>query len=247
MAPGKIFHGKESGMWLLWSLCLDYPTFYENAKIFAQDLKRFHSHPDAQARLLPTNGVLKMEHDGRRKARLIAPVEGRQRLSWGIHRCRQRNKGQTFHGTCCTLKLANMAHWYHYCFINVSLREYIYILLSEGHEKHGMCGRLLRTIYGPKQSSRECLLLLTSFLLGIWFKQSSADHFLQRSLLYPAYVAIWPRIRRLGLMELGRSLAFGTMISLAYTRAMHAGEIIMMYLSYYRCCNPLKVSYIYPA
>lgn len=48
-------------------------------------------------------------------------------------------------------------------------------------------------------------------------------------------------------MELGRSLAFGTMISLAYTRAMHAGEIIMMYLSYYRCCNPLKVSYIYPA
>lgn len=170
MAPGKIFHDKESGMWLLWSLCLDYPTFYENAKIFAQDLKRFHSHPDAQARLLPTNGVLKMEHDGRRKARLIAPAEGRQRLSWGIHRCRQRNKGQTFHGTCCTLKLANMAHWYHYCFINVSLRDYIYILLPEGHEKHGMCGRLLRTIYGLKQSSRECLLLLTSFLLGIWFE-----------------------------------------------------------------------------
>lgn len=36
------------------SLCLDYPTFYENAKIFIQDLKRFGSRHDAQARLLST-------------------------------------------------------------------------------------------------------------------------------------------------------------------------------------------------
>lgn len=61
-------------------------------------------------------------------------------------------------------------------YLNALLKEEIYIQLPDGHDIPGICGWLLQTIYGLKQSGCEWILLLTAFLLQIGLKHSNVDH-----------------------------------------------------------------------
>lgn len=130
-------------------------------------------------RLLPLKWVLKIKHDGRYKARLVAK---------GF----RQHHGKDFHDVFAAVAKAMSVKiffalsarfgWalYHIdivtAFLNAWVKEEIYIHLPEGHQIPGMCGRLLRTIYGLKQSGREWFLLFMAFLLSIGFTQSEADH-----------------------------------------------------------------------
>lgn len=106
---------------------------------------------------------------------------------------------------------------YRCLFLNVLIKISTSSCLTK---KHGMCGRLLRTIYGLKQCGREWFLLLTSFL-KIWFKLLCVDHsvFYNGHLSILAYGAMWPRIKRLVHMEWEDPWHF---VSLAYIKAMQA-------------------------
>lgn len=130
-APGKFFHDKESGMWLLWFLCLDYQHFMRTPKY------SFKTWSDSAVPLTRRLGSFPpMGTQNRAWWRTQSPTYcPRTRQAKTIMRYSlllPKKQVWNFSCNCCTLWLANMAHWYHYCFLNVSLKEYIYILLSEG-------------------------------------------------------------------------------------------------------------------
>ena len=84
-----------------------------------------------------------------------------------------------------------------------------------GHEKHRMYFRLLRAIYGLKKKHPR-VTLTTNVFLGNLIQAIKCWPlcFLQRPLLYPAYVAVWPQIRRLGLMELWPGIWYNDLIDI---------------------------------
>jgi hypothetical protein len=60
-------------------------------------------------------------------------------------------------------------------FLNGLLSETIYMELPDGYKVKGMICRLLRSLYGLKQSPRLWYQRLDSFLLSLGFKRSTAD------------------------------------------------------------------------
>lgn len=60
-------------------------------------------------------------------------------------------------------------------FLYGSLKEEIYMTLPEGYDTAGKIARLLKSLYGLKQSPRQWYAKLSAFLLGLGFQRSRAD------------------------------------------------------------------------
>ena len=60
-------------------------------------------------------------------------------------------------------------------FLNGTLEEELYMELPEGYEKAGWIVRLLRSLYGLKQSPRRWYSELNTFLISMGFVRSLAD------------------------------------------------------------------------
>jgi hypothetical protein len=60
-------------------------------------------------------------------------------------------------------------------FLNGGLSETIYMDLPEGYEQVGVICRLLRSLYGLKQSPRQWYQRLDSYLISLGFRRSVAD------------------------------------------------------------------------
>ena len=60
-------------------------------------------------------------------------------------------------------------------FLNGDLQELIYMEMPEGYRKPGHVCKLLRSLYGLKQSPRQWYQRLDAFLIGLRFKRSISD------------------------------------------------------------------------
>jgi hypothetical protein len=60
-------------------------------------------------------------------------------------------------------------------FLNGDLEEEIFMELPEGYQQKGMVYRVLKSLYGLKQSSRQWYQKLDNFLISLGFKRSAAD------------------------------------------------------------------------
>lgn len=126
---------------------------------------------------------------------------------------------------------------YRCLFLNVLIKISTSSCLTK---KHGMCGRLLRTIYGLKQCGREWFLLLTSFL-KIWFKLLCVDHsvFYNGHLLYPCLRGNVASDQETCAHGMGRSLAFR--LTGIYKSYAGNDEYYREASKIYLCCDPLGV------
>jgi hypothetical protein len=75
-------------------------------------------------------------------------------------------------------------------FLNGTLEEEVYMELPEGYEKQGWIVRLLRSLYGLKQSPRRWYSELNSFLIQMGFIRSLADEalYMRKDLWILVYV-----------------------------------------------------------
>ena len=84
------------------------------------------------------------------------------------------------------LSIAAGSHWHihqmdvYNAFLQGDLHEEVYISLPEGFssqgETSGMVCRLVKSLYGLKQASRQWNVKLTDALVDLGFNQSSLDH-----------------------------------------------------------------------
>jgi transposase InsO family protein len=130
-------------------------------------------------RILPGKWVLKIKQDGRYKARWVV---GGHRQKEGI----DYNEVYAAVVKCMSVRVlaALIAIGGLYtaqldvlnAFLNSTLKELVYMELPTGYERRGYVCRLLRTLYGLRQSPREWYNTIRDLMVKIGFRRTHADH-----------------------------------------------------------------------